>query len=140
MDSELQQALIFAAIGGVFIGAASGAFYLFQGKIAGISGILFDTATQPKTWRFAFLLGLVLAGVIFAAAFPNQIAELKISNFEILVSGLLIGVGTRLANGCTSGHGISGLARFAPRSIAAVGVFMLAAIITVFIKLHGFAA
>lgn len=140
MDIELQRALIFAALGGVLIGAASGAFYLFQGKIAGISGVLFDTVSQPKLWRFAFLLGLVLAGVIFAAAFPNQISELQISNFEILASGVLIGIGTRLANGCTSGHGISGLARIAPRSIAAVGVFMLAAIITVFIRLHGFAA
>jgi hypothetical protein len=130
----LEQALA----GGVLIGIAAAGLLLVNSRIAGISGILADaTGRQASVWQWAFLLGLGLAG--FAAtrlghAVPPALGQESLP--LLAVAGLLVGFGTRLSNGCTSGHGVCGIAQLNPRSLAATAVFMLAAGITVFVTRH----
>ena len=118
-----------AALGGVLIGLSAGLLMLGNGRIAGISGLLAglfrpgDGATQWQNG--AFLLGLPLGVLLFAGPLT-----LTASPWRLIIAGLLVGIGTRMANGCTSGHGICGLARLSPRSLVATLVFMAAAIIT----------
>ena len=124
-----------AAIGGALIGLAAVLLMLFTGRIAGISGIaggLFNPRTDDRLWRLAFIAGLIaapLAAALVGHAVPMP--QMPASMITIAVAGLLVGFGTRLGNGCTSGHGICGIARLSPRSIAATVVFMVAAIIVV---------
>jgi uncharacterized membrane protein YedE/YeeE len=136
-----------AIIGGALIGAAAGLLWIVNGRIAGISSI-FGSALSPRfddtLWRLLFLVGLPLGAVIGVMVAPRLISDasaalpdLALGRFDLAVSGLLVGVGTALARGCTSGHGVCGLARLSVRSIVAVLVFMLAAVITVFIARHG---
>ena len=112
---------------------------LFIGRIAGISGIAFTGIAKPKTepWSVAFLLGLVLGAAMFHLINTTPGPAFEVSKPLLVSGGLLVGVGTKLGNGCTSGHGICGLARFSARSLVAVVVFMISAIVTVFIRLHG---
>ena len=122
-----------AALGGLVIGIAVAVLLLFNGRIAGISGIFANMLTKQSGWRIAFIAGLagapwistLIAGqpdVVIAADYPLLIA-----------AGLLVGFGTRLGNGCTSGHGICGMARLSKRSFAAVAVFMVSAFLTVWL-------
>jgi uncharacterized protein len=122
--------------GGMLIGAGAATLMLLNGKIAGISGIL-DNAVRgvlgPQGWRLGFLIGLVLPAAYFGLGSIEFAQELPL----LALSGLLVGFGTRLGSGCTSGHGVCGLANFSPRSLAATITFMIVAAATVFIIHHG---
>lgn len=122
----------------MLIGAATAGLLLVNGHIAGISGI-FARATQHGSagWQWAFLAGLLAAGAGAALAGQKVPAALTGQSLPLLaLAGVLVGLGTKLGNGCTSGHGVCGLARFSPRSLAAVLVFMGVAGLTVFIRRH----
>jgi uncharacterized membrane protein YedE/YeeE len=121
--------------GGVLIGASAAGLLLVNGRIAGISGILAGGTTRGgQPWQWAFLAGLLLAGALSSGAVPLELAS---PNWVLLgVAGLLVGFGTRLSGGCTSGHGICGLSRLSPRSLVAVLVFMGVAGVTVFVQRH----
>ncbi|MBO7926214.1 YeeE/YedE family protein [Pseudoalteromonas sp. K222D] len=123
-----------AAIGGALIGIACTLLLVLYGKIAGISGIVksvFAKANSGSRWQLYFILGLLLAGVAVRVFAPSLLeAELQLSPWLIIVAGLLVGVGTTLANGCTSGHSVCGMSRFSTRSWVATCTFMLVAIIT----------
>jgi uncharacterized membrane protein YedE/YeeE len=131
-----------AAIGGVLIGLSAVLLMLFTGRIAGISGIfggLINPQTSDRAWRVAFIVGLIAAPVITAlAGYPVPMPQMPDSYIAIIVGGLLVGFGTRLGTGCTSGHGICGIARLSPRSIAATCVFMATAIVVVALSRHVF--
>ena len=125
--------------GGILIGLAAAAFVLFNGRIAGISGIvggLLRPARGDVAWRLAFLAGLVGAPLVYglAAALPQVTVEAD--GFTLVAAGLLVGLGTRYGAGCTSGHGVCGLSRRSPRSLAATLAFMLAGFATVFVTRH----
>jgi uncharacterized protein len=133
---------ISAAIGGGLIGLSAVMLMLLTGRIAGISGIfggLLDFSGDDKGWRIAFIAGLILAPLI-AGVIGHQMPSpgMPASWSIIIVAGLLVGFGTRLGGGCTSGHGICGVARLSSRSVAATAIFMLAAIATVAITRHVF--
>lgn len=122
-----------ALLGGSCIGLGALLLLLGAGKIAGISGIIAGLAQQTdKGWRIAFLLGLVLAPAILFLTRSVSIPSLaSISVSKLALAGLLVGVGTRLSNGCTSGHGICGIGRFSLRSVMATGVFIVAGMMVV---------
>jgi len=128
-----------ALAGGVLIGLAAGMFVLFNGRIAGVSGIL-GGLLRPKSgdigWRLAFVIGLIAAPVayqLFAALPANRI---ETGDVMLVLAGLLVGVGTRYGAGCTSGHGVCGLSRFSVRSLVATLTFMAAGFVTVFVMRH----
>lgn len=128
-----------ALAGGLIIGLAAAAFILFNGRIAGISGILgglLRPARGDIGWRLAFLLGLVGAPLVYGlvAALPE--ATIAADGPTLIAAGLLVGVGTRYGAGCTSGHGVCGLSRQSPRSLAATAAFMLAGFATVYVTRH----
>ena len=131
---------ISAAIGGALIGLSAVLLMLFTGRIAGVSGIfdgLLNPQSDDRAWRLAFVGGLVaapLAAALAGDAMPMP--QLPASYIVIAVAGLLVGFGTRLGSGCTSGHGICGIARLSPRSIAATFVFMIAAMVVVALTHH----
>ena len=117
-----------AAAGGALIGLAAAVLLLLQGKVAGISGIVGGALSGPRAdlpWRSAFIAGLLAGGAILAWRAPGLLAPtIPRGPVWITVAGLLVGYGTRLGNGCTSGHGICGVGRLAPRSIAATAAFI----------------
>ena len=126
-----------ATLGGIFIGLAVAVFFLFNGRLVGISGIAANALTE-KNNRFdniLFLLGLVIGPILYSLFTKNEI-NITISNSYILLifAGLLVGIGTRISGGCTSGHGISGIGRISLRSIVATITFMIVGILTVLIK------
>jgi uncharacterized membrane protein YedE/YeeE len=129
-----------AAIGGALIGLASAMLMVFAGRIAGISGILGATlglGTGDRTWRIAFIAGLILAPVAtMLVGYPVPMPQMPASWIVVVVAGLLVGFGARLGGGCTSGHGICGIARLSKRSIVATLVFMGAAVIVVALMRH----
>ncbi|HKP64167.1 MAG TPA: YeeE/YedE thiosulfate transporter family protein [Polyangiales bacterium] len=123
-----------ALTGGALIGAAASLLLIAAGRIAGISGILGGVLLPARgdvRWRALFLVGLVSAGLIAALLVPESIGTSPRSLPMLTAAGLLVGIGTRLGNGCTSGHGVCGISRFAPRSIAATVVFMASGVLTV---------
>ncbi|EGR4486630.1 YeeE/YedE family protein [Vibrio cholerae] len=127
-------------IGGMLLGISATLMLLMNGKIAGISGILTGLLT-PKSrdfaWRLLFVVGMISGGVIGVKLSGHAVpTDFGVSGILLATAGLLVGVGTRLANGCTSGHGICGIGRFSKRSIVATCVFMVVAAITVFVRLH----
>ena len=126
-----------ATLGGILIGLAVVVFFLFNGRLVGISGIAANAMTD-KNNRFdniLFLLGLVIGPILYSL-FANNEIKITISNSFILliIAGLLVGIGTRISGGCTSGHGISGCGRFSLRSIVATVTFMIVGILTVLVK------
>ena len=126
-----------ATLGGILIGLAVVVFYLFNGRLVGISGIAANALTN-KDNRFdniLFLIGLVIGPILYSL-FANNNIKITISNSFILliIAGLLVGIGTRISGGCTSGHGISGCGRFSLRSIFATVTFMIVGILTVLVK------
>src|SRR3954453_12118050 len=129
-----------AAIGGALIGLSAVLLMLSTGRIAGISGIfsgLLNVGGEDKDWRIAFLAGLILAPIIAGLIGYGMAQPALPSNWIVIaVAGLLVGFGTRLGGGCTSGHGICGIARLSSRSIAATVIFMLTAIATVAVSRH----
>jgi len=129
-----------AAIGGALIGLAAVLLMLSTGRVAGISGIfsgLLNLRGEDKDWRIAFLAGLVLTPVLAGLIGYGMAQPALPPNWTVIVvAGLLVGFGTRLGGGCTSGHGICGIARLSPRSVTATAVFMVMAIVTVAITRH----
>ena len=125
--------------GGVLIGVATAMFLLFNGRIAGISGIL-GGLLRPVAgdigWRMAFVLGMLVAPLVYGLAAPLPTVHIDADMTTLVVAGLLVGVGTRYGSGCTSGHGVCGLSRLSPRSMVATASFMLAGFVTVFIVRH----
>lgn len=133
---------ISAAIGGALIGLSAVLLMLFTGRIAGVSGIfdgLINPQTSDRAWRAAFVAGLIAAPVTaMLVGYTVPMPRMPNSYITIVVGGLLVGFGGRLGSGCTSGHGICGIARLSPRSIAATGVFMVTAIVVVALTDHIF--
>jgi len=129
-------------IGGLLLGIASAIFILLNGRILGISGIL-GGLLPPKvgdtTWRLAFLLGLFAAPTVFHALVPAQFIttpRIEAAELTVIAAGLLVGIGTRYASGCTSGHGVCGLSRLSPRSLVATASFMGAGFAIVYVLRH----
>ena len=130
-----------ALLGGLLIGLASAMVILLNGRIAGISGILGGLLRPTKgdlSWRIAFLLGLIVAPLVFSVVAPLPDVQVDADMTALIVAGLLVGIGTRYGSGCTSGHGVCGLSRLSPRSLVATLAFMLAGFVTVFIVRHMF--
>ncbi len=128
--------------GGVLIGAAAAMFLLLNGHIAGISGILgglLRPARGDVAWRAAFLAGLLFAPALYALVTRIPVPTIEAGYPLLLLAGALVGIGTRYGSGCTSGHGVCGLSRFSPRSLAATLAFMGAGFATVFAVRHVFA-
>lgn len=132
-----------ALAGGVLIGLAAAVLLLFNGRIAGISGIvggLLQRTPGPVGWRVAFVLGLVVAPVLWTVVSVMPPVEIQASHGVLVLAGLIVGFGTRLGSGCTSGHGVCGLSRLSPRSLAATLIFMVAGFVTVYLLRHVFTA
>lgn len=128
-----------ALAGGLLIGAAAAVLLLFNGRIAGISGIfgrLVVLDPGPRGWRLAFVTGLLLPAVAASLAGWMRAPPLPGGYALLAVAGLITGVGTGLASGCTSGHGVCGLANLSVRSLVATGIFMAVAALTVFVGRH----
>lgn len=128
--------------GGILLGIAAAAFMLLNGRILGISGIL-GGLLRPRTgdlgWRITFLLGMLAAPTLYSMlAGPSQ-ARIDADWGMVIIAGLLVGIGTRYASGCTSGHGVCGLSRLSPRSLVATLSFMGAGFLVVFLLRHAFA-
>jgi uncharacterized membrane protein YedE/YeeE len=127
-----------AIIGGALIGLATALFLLFNGRIAGISGILGGLLKPGKDagWQAAFIAGLVVAPMLWALAGPLPAMQIEADTLSLVLAGLLVGVGTRYGSGCTSGHGVCGLSRLSPRSLVATLAFMGGGFATVFVIRH----
>ena len=131
--------IVHALIGGALIGLAATIALAVHGRIAGISGTLgraLDADGGSTTFRIPFLLGLIGTGLVVAVVAPAAIGAPVSGVGTLALAGLLVGIGTTLANGCTSGHGVCGIARLSRRSLVAVGVFMATAMLTVAIARH----
>ena len=125
--------------GGLLIGLAASVLVLFDGRIAGISGIL-GGVLRPRDgdlfWRLAFLIGLVAAPLIWRLAAPLPESRIEATSPILVLAGLAVGLGTRAGAGCTSGHGVCGLSRMSPRSLVATLCFMTEGFLTVFVVRH----
>lgn len=122
--------------GGVLIGISAALFILFNGRIAGISGILgglLHPLRNDTLWRIAFLAGIVVAPVLYRMLAPLPSVQVDADTATLIVAGLLVGIGTRYGSGCTSGHGVCGISRLSPRSLVATVGFMAAGFATVFV-------
>lgn len=128
--------------GGVLIGLASTLLFYFNGRIAGICGMAFSlmaTSVRNNIWRIAFLISMIIGTQLFHLFSGTALPPAPNSSLPILIiAGLLVGFGTSMGNGCTSGHGIAGIARFSPRSITATLVFMASAILCFYLAKHVF--
>jgi len=145
MDILIQpDAWLRGLIGGMLIGLAAASLLFFNGRIAGISGVLggllFNRQAGDTTWRSLFVVGLLLGPIVAAASGLTRPVTMPAGWLLIALAGVLVGYGTRLGNGCTSGHGICGLARFSTRSLVATVTFMAFGFLTVFVLRHVVAA
>jgi uncharacterized membrane protein YedE/YeeE len=125
--------------GGLLIGSAVAMFALLNGRIAGISGILGGLLERGRTglaWRAAFLIGLLAAPLAYAGLAEAPRLQIDASDAALVIAGFLVGIGTRYASGCTSGHGVCGISRGSVRSIVATGCFRAAGFLTVFLMRH----
>lgn len=125
--------------GGILIGLATALLLLANGRVAGVSGILgglLRPARGDVAWRVAFVLGLFVAPIAWLAMRAMPPAQIDHSPALLALGGLLVGVGTRFGSGCTSGHGVCGIARLSPRSVLATACFMAAGFVTVFVVRH----
>jgi uncharacterized membrane protein YedE/YeeE len=128
-----------ALVGGLLIGLATAVLWLGNGRIAGISGIVGNLATARRNdiaWRIAFAVGLVAAAPLYAVVTRSPAVQIDATTPIVIGGRLLVGFGTRLGGGCTSGHGVCGIARISPRSLVATGLFMTAGFATVFLTRH----
>lgn len=122
-----------ALAGGVLIGLAAAGMWILSGRIAGVSGILASSLSRAgdRSWRVAFLAGLIGAGFVMTLVAPERFGD-PIGSIPLEVAaGLLVGLGTALGNGCTSGHGVCGIGRLSPRSLVATTVFIATGALTV---------
>ncbi len=127
-------------LGGLIIGLAATLFILMHGRIMGVSGILAGLLAPLKGdigWRVSFLAGLIAAPVLAQAFGVMPPIEISTGVIELVIAGILVGFGTTLGSGCTSGHGVCGIARLSPRSIIATCVFVGFGMITVYLRNHG---
>ncbi len=135
---------IASLIGGILIGLSASAMLFFNGKIAGISGIvagIFSPIDKDNLWRTAFVVGLFTGGFILRFLSPEAFAiNIARSEATFALAGLLIGFGSRLGNGCTSGHGVCGISRFSMRSIIATTIFVIIGALAVYVVNHLFGA
>lgn len=131
---------VLSTIGGILIGLAAISLLLFNGRIAGISGIVAGILHPEKgnsLWRVVFIAGMLVGAMLIRWLHPEALAiEIDVSNAAILLAGFLVGIGTRIGNGCTSGHGVCGIGRLSIRSIVAVVIFFGSAAITSWIIRH----
>lgn len=130
-----------ALVGGFMIGAAAVLFMLLNGRIAGISGIvggLLHPVKHDVFWRVTFVAGMIMAPLAYSLFAPLPDIQVDADYPLLVLAGVLVGIGTRYGSGCTSGHGICGISRLSPRSLAATASFMVSGIITVFIMRHVF--
>jgi uncharacterized membrane protein YedE/YeeE len=131
-----------ALFGGILIGLGTSLFMLLNGRIAGISGLLKGLLSQSttggdKSWRAAFIIGLVLSGLFYQTFVPLQGSAIENTPPIILIiGGLLVGFGTAMGSGCTSGHGVCGLSRFSLRSLVATVIFLSSGMATVYVLRH----
>jgi uncharacterized membrane protein YedE/YeeE len=135
-----------ATIGGLLIGLSATILWVVNGRTAGISNIaggIYPVRRGDELWRMVFLIGLPIGGWIgyvigpaILSEIPATLPTIELPAFWLVAAGLLVGVGTRVGRGCTSGHGVCGLSRFSIRSVVAVGTFMATAAITVFVVRH----
>ena len=131
-----------ALAGGALIGVAVALFVLLLGRIAGISGILGGVLWPVRgdtAWRVAFVAGLIASPWLFRLLAPLPPLVIEAGTLRLVCAGLLVGLGTRYAGGCTSGHGVCGVSRLSPRSLVATAAFMAAGFATVFVVRHVFA-
>lgn len=128
-DTQILQGFI----GGILIGLSALLLLIGNGNIAGISGIVGRAVAQPLNggWRWLFIAGLLAGSALYLLATGSLDAVIPAFDFKIFMAAALVGVGTRLGSGCTSGHGVCGIGRLSPRSISATVVFMVVAIVTV---------
>jgi uncharacterized membrane protein YedE/YeeE len=128
-----------ALAGGALIGIASAMFVLFNGRIAGITGIM-GGLLKPKSgdigWRLAFIIGLIIAPVVWQFLTPLPAMQIDASYILLVLAGLIVGISTRYGSGCTSGHGVCGISRLSPRSIVATLAFMGTGFLTVYFVRH----
>jgi uncharacterized protein len=134
-----------ALTGGMLIGLATALFLLANGRIAGISGIVGGIAGgllhfrwRDLDWRLAFILGLVVSTLIWQQFFSLPDVQIQASDMMLVIAGVLVGFGTRLGSGCTSGHGVCGMARLSPRSVVATLMFMSTGFAVVYLLRHVF--
>ncbi len=136
--------LLWALVGGALIGTSASLMLYFNGQVTGISGIvggLLAPAQRSASWRWLFVLGLVVGGAVMVVVRPAAFATAGTPSIGVtLLAGLLVGVGTRVGSGCTSGHGVCGMSRLSPRSITATITFIVAGVVTVAIRAVGGAA
>lgn len=128
-----------ALAGGGLIGIAAAIFILFNGRIAGITGIaggLIRPKKRDISWRIAFILGLVFSPLVWKLFSPLPLIEIEASNALLAIAGLIVGISTRYGSGCTSGHGVCGISRLSPRSIIATLAFMATGFLTVYVVRH----
>ena len=137
---DVMHPFLIAALGGVLIGLASALLLLFNGRIAGVSGIaggLFSLPGGERAWRASFIGGLVAGGLLLQAFLPSSMGAPVVTGSGVaIVAGLFVGFGTQLGSGCTSGHGVCGLARGSKRSLTATVTFMATGALTVFVVRH----
>ena len=125
--------------GGILIGLSATILILMHGRVAGISGIVGGLLGPRKgdvSWRLAFLAGLIGAPLVYALFLPLPEVRAVAGPAGLVAAGLIVGIGTRYGSGCTSGHGVCGVSRMSPRSLAATAAFMLAGFATVFVLRH----
>jgi uncharacterized membrane protein YedE/YeeE len=129
-----------AQAGGVLIGLGAAGMWWLLGRIAGVSNILgaaLSSRGQDLGWRLAFLAGLFFAGLIAIAVVPGKVSfDLQAGYGQLILAGLLVGFGTQLGSGCTSGHGVCGISRLSLRSVVATILFMLAGMLAVYVWVH----
>jgi uncharacterized membrane protein YedE/YeeE len=128
-----------ALAGGVLIGLAAALFVLLNGRIAGVSGVLGGLLRRTPgdaSWRLAFIAGLAVTPALFTLFGRDPAIQIDSGYAVLIAAGLLVGIGTRMGSGCTSGHGVCGLARLSPRSLVATLGFMAAGFVTVFVIRH----
>ena len=131
---------VLSSIGGVLIGLAAIALLYFNGRIAGLSGIMGGVLRPQKgdtRWRTLFVAGLLVGALLILWFHPQSMAiRIGVSDTTVILGGLLVGLGTRIGNGCTSGHGVCGVGRLAPRSMVASAVFFSFAVLTTYVMRH----
>jgi uncharacterized membrane protein YedE/YeeE len=128
-----------ALAGGLLIGAAAGALVLFAGRIAGVAGVVGGLLRPERgdiAWRLAFVAGLVASAMLYPLFAPLPEIRIDAGIGTVAVAGLIVGLSTRYASGCTSGHGVCGVARASPRSLVATAAFMLSGFLTVYVARH----
>ncbi|WP_440588048.1 YeeE/YedE family protein [Acinetobacter baumannii] len=139
VKSAYMSSIVYAFVGGLLLGVATVGYLYINGRIAGISGLLAQFISPSrdifKSSAFWFIVGLVITPFIYGYFYQPEI-EIKANSSVLILAGLLVGFGTRLGSGCTSGHGICGMSRLSKRSIIATAIFMFAGMLTVYIIRH----